>query len=154
MIRRSTHSNCLRIVAILLMFAAFLAVDSRTASAQCDTWTLNVAPDVALCAFPLIVETAWGPNEVRSPDPTSGFLGVYTPGSSFTFTVPPDPDRPFVHAYITSAIDPLDIIGDITVAVGETETVTLGCCCCVDVQVVQDASQCITVNILQKRPCD
>lgn len=153
MIRRSTTSNRLRIVAILLMFAAFLAVDSRTASAQCETWTLTVAPDVALCAFPLIVETAWGPAGVRSPDAASGFLGVFAPGTSFTFPVPPDPNRPFVHAYITNAIDPVDIIEDITVAIGETKTVLIGCCCCVEVQVVQDPSQCITVNINSKRPC-
>lgn len=156
MIRRSTHSTRLRIVAILLMLAAFLAVDSRMASAQCptDSWSIVVAPDVALCSFPLIVETVWGPGAVRSPDPTSGFVGVYAPGSTFTFPLPPEPSKTFVHAYITNAIDPVDIIGDITVALGETKTVPIGCCCCVDVQVVQDPQQCIIVNINRKRPCD
>lgn len=156
MTRFLLHIRGISLAAAFLMVMALLFANARTASAQdCPDliWTVNIDADVALCAFPIIVETAWGPTETRSPDPATDFPGFTTGGTSATFPLPEVTPRPFRHAYITSAVNPLEVLGDIKVAAGESKTVPIGCCCCVILEVVKDDQNCVTVTVRRGTGC-
>lgn len=153
----STPSWRGRLATILLMLGLLLVLDSGIASAQgnCTTgeWTLNVDPSVPLCAYPLIVETGWHRpvDMIRAPDPAAGFPPITEAGTYIYPVAPGDPVPTFLGAYIVRTVNPFDQATDI-VAPGSTESVEIGCCCCVQIEVTTDGTDCVIVNV-RSGPC-
>ncbi len=127
------------------MLALLAIAGSSRASAQDCEWTVVIENTVPPCAFPLIVESSWGPGPVRIPL-TSPFTGFDAPGT-YTFPVPRQMGNPmpFRDAQISGTQGGSEVGGKLKA--GQTASINIGCCCCVEMEVAEDANGCITVTV-------
>ena len=145
----STPSLYRKLLPALLMLALLVICGSGRALAQdCTEWTLVIEESVPPCAYPLIVETVWGPDRERSPNDLP--LGHTAPGT-YTYIVPKRMGNPlpFQWAQISGTAGGTEIGGQLKA--GQSADINIGCCCCVQMEVVDAGGGCITVTVREAK---
>ncbi len=116
-----------------------------------ENWTLNIEENVPLCAYPMFVQTIWGPAPgTRSPLPSTT-PGFSSPGNYIIPAPTPRENFPFRLAQISMHAfgDP---IASVELKVGQDSTINIGCCCCVHMEVAAEGD-CFVINVRREPKC-